>query len=59
LEHFWYFFRSPVAGTREPTHFSGDEGFAAVRPPLMKLSVQQREQLVASLQLLGFSTPGL
>jgi hypothetical protein len=33
--------------------------FAAVRPPLMKLSVKQREQLVASLQLFGFSMPGL
>jgi 4-hydroxy-tetrahydrodipicolinate synthase len=40
-------------------HYSGDNGFAAVRPPLVKLSVQQREQLVASLQALGFSMPGL
>ncbi|MGH8849495.1 MAG: dihydrodipicolinate synthase family protein [Casimicrobiaceae bacterium] len=40
-------------------HFSGDEGFGTVRPPLVKLTAAQRQQLVASLQPLGFSMPGL
>ncbi|MGH8714951.1 MAG: dihydrodipicolinate synthase family protein [Casimicrobiaceae bacterium] len=40
-------------------HFSGDEGFDAVRPPLVRLAAAQREQLVASLLPLGFAMPGL
>jgi 4-hydroxy-tetrahydrodipicolinate synthase len=40
-------------------HFSGDEGFATVRPPLVKLSAEQRAQLIEALQALGFSMPGL
>ncbi len=40
-------------------HFSGDEGFAAVRPPLVKLTGQQRTELLAVLQEQGFSMPGI
>ncbi|MEO9161287.1 MAG: dihydrodipicolinate synthase family protein, partial [Casimicrobiaceae bacterium] len=40
-------------------HFSGDEGFAAVRPPLVALTARQREPLIAALEPLGFSMSGL
>jgi hypothetical protein len=30
-----------------------------VRPPLVKLSAEQRAQLIEALQALGFSMPGL
>lgn len=40
-------------------HFSGDEAFATVRPPLVKLTAKQREQLIEALRALGFSMPGL
>lgn len=40
-------------------HYAGDEGFGWVRPPLLKLGDEQRQQLVASLQPLGFSMPGI
>lgn len=40
-------------------HFSGDAGFANVRPPLVKLNAQQNMELLARLQTLNFSMPGL
>jgi 4-hydroxy-tetrahydrodipicolinate synthase len=38
---------------------ANEEGYAAVRPPLMKLNPQQRAELMAALQGLDFSMPGL
>jgi 4-hydroxy-tetrahydrodipicolinate synthase len=40
-------------------HFADDAGFTNVRPPLMKLSGQQNGELLAKLQALNFSMPGL
>lgn len=40
-------------------HFSGDAGYAAVRPPLVKLNPQQNADLLATLQAGGFSMSGL
>jgi len=40
-------------------HFSGDSAWAAVRPPLVALSEEQRGQLLGSLGDLGFAMPGL
>ena len=40
-------------------HFAGDEGFAAVRPPLVSLGGQQRAELLAALEALGFAMPGM
>lgn len=39
-------------------HYSGDAGYAAVRPPLVALSPQQHTELLAALQAHGFSMPG-
>lgn len=39
--------------------FSGDAGYAAVRPPLMRLNDQQNTELLAALRVRGFSMPGL
>jgi 4-hydroxy-tetrahydrodipicolinate synthase len=40
-------------------HFSGDAGYAAVRPPLVRLDGQQNTALLAALQASEFSMPGL
>ena len=40
-------------------HFSGDNAWATVRPPLMALTALQRRQLVDALTALRFSIPGL
>jgi 4-hydroxy-tetrahydrodipicolinate synthase len=40
-------------------HFAGDAGYATVRPPLVKLNQQQNSELLAALQALDFSMPGL
>lgn len=40
-------------------HFSGDPAWAAVRPPLVKLTSQASNDLVAALKQVGFSMPGL
>jgi 4-hydroxy-tetrahydrodipicolinate synthase len=40
-------------------HFADDEGYATVRPPLVKLNRQQNGELLAALQPLRFSMPGL
>jgi 4-hydroxy-tetrahydrodipicolinate synthase len=39
--------------------FSGDAGYAAVRPPLMRLNGQQNTDLLAALRAREFSMPGL
>lgn len=40
-------------------HWSGDPGWACVRPPLVAMDAQQAEALVQELRGLGFSMPGL
>lgn len=40
-------------------HHSKDEGYAAVRPPLVKLDDAQRRDLLAALDAVNFSMPGL
>lgn len=40
-------------------HYTDDEVFATVRPPLVKLGAQQRDELLAALQALNFSMPGV
>jgi 4-hydroxy-tetrahydrodipicolinate synthase len=40
-------------------HFSGDDAWATVRPPLVALTAEQRGQLLAALEPTGFSMPGL
>ncbi len=40
-------------------HFTGDEAWVRVRPPLIELSEQQREDLLAALAARNFSMPGL
>ena len=39
-------------------HFGGDAGFAAVRPPLVALNVEQTAELLTALQGQNFSMPG-
>jgi 4-hydroxy-tetrahydrodipicolinate synthase len=39
--------------------FSGDTGYAAVRPPLVRLNGQQNSDLLAALRARDFSMPGL
>jgi 4-hydroxy-tetrahydrodipicolinate synthase len=39
--------------------FSGDTGYAAVRPPLVSLNGQQNSDLLAALRARDFSMPGL
>ncbi|NDP43984.1 MAG: dihydrodipicolinate synthase family protein [Aromatoleum sp.] len=39
--------------------FTGDESWATVRPPLVKLATDQRAALIAALQPTGFSMPGI
>jgi len=40
-------------------HFTGDEAWATVRPPLVALTAEQRAQCIAALQAIGFTMPGL
>lgn len=40
-------------------HFSGDPGWAAVRPPLAPLAADKRDALLAELRARGFEMPGL
>jgi 4-hydroxy-tetrahydrodipicolinate synthase len=40
-------------------HFSGDESYATVRPPLVPLTTEQRRALLDALAPTGFSMPGL
>ena len=40
-------------------HFSGDESYARVRPPLVPLTSEQRRALLDALAPTGFSMPGL
>jgi 4-hydroxy-tetrahydrodipicolinate synthase len=40
-------------------HFSGDETWATLRPPLVALTTEQRAQCTAGWQAIGFSMPGL
>jgi len=40
-------------------HFSGDDAWLTVRPPLVALAVEQRRQLLDMLNGLGFAMPGL
>jgi 4-hydroxy-tetrahydrodipicolinate synthase len=41
------------------SHWGGDAGWAAVRPPLVELDAAQASALVAQLQSKGFDMPGL
>ena len=40
-------------------HFSGEASWTTVRPPLVALSDNQKGELIASLNTLGFAMPGL
>ncbi|MDH3230491.1 MAG: dihydrodipicolinate synthase family protein [Alphaproteobacteria bacterium] len=40
-------------------HYSGDAGWARVRPPLVELTADQKAGLVAALEERGFKMPGL
>jgi 4-hydroxy-tetrahydrodipicolinate synthase len=40
-------------------HFSGDDGWTVVRPPLVALTAAQRRQLVEALLPIPFAMPGL
>ena len=40
-------------------HYSGDAGWARVRPPLVELTADQKAGLVAELEKRGFTMPGL
>jgi 4-hydroxy-tetrahydrodipicolinate synthase len=40
-------------------HYSGDAGWARVRPPLVELTADQKAGLVAELERRGFAMPGL
>ena len=40
-------------------HFTGDPGWATVRPPLTKLSTEQAEIVIAELKQLAFNMPGI
>jgi 4-hydroxy-tetrahydrodipicolinate synthase len=40
-------------------HFSGDDAWLTVRPPLVALATDQRRQLMEALNALGFAMPGL
>lgn len=44
---------------RAVAHWSGDLGWATVRPPLVELTAGQAAALVADLEARGFSMPGL
>ncbi|HXD52317.1 MAG TPA: dihydrodipicolinate synthase family protein, partial [Burkholderiales bacterium] len=40
-------------------HFSGDDSWTTVRPPLVALSEELQRELLESLKTLGFAMPGL
>jgi 4-hydroxy-tetrahydrodipicolinate synthase len=40
-------------------HFSGDDSWLNVRPPLVELGDAQREELLKMLESLTFAMPGL
>lgn len=40
-------------------HYSGDDEWARLRPPLVELTAEQKAGLVADLDALGFEMPGL
>ena len=40
-------------------HFTGDPGWATVRPPLTKLNTEQAEIVIAELKQLAFNMPGI
>jgi 4-hydroxy-tetrahydrodipicolinate synthase len=40
-------------------HYGADPGWATVRPPLVETPAAQRESLIAELNALGFTMPGL
>jgi 4-hydroxy-tetrahydrodipicolinate synthase len=40
-------------------HWSGDPGWATVRPPLVALAPGQRDALVSQLEQARFTMPGL
>jgi 4-hydroxy-tetrahydrodipicolinate synthase len=40
-------------------HFSGDDAWSTLRPPLVTLTVEQRARLLDTLQSIGFAMPGL
>ena len=40
-------------------HFSGDDGWAVVRPPLVALSVDERHRFIDALTPIPFAIPGL
>src|SRR5713101_9362060 len=40
-------------------HYGGDPSWATVRPPLVKLTPQQKASLAAELDGAGFTMPGL
>jgi 4-hydroxy-tetrahydrodipicolinate synthase len=44
---------------RALAHWSNDEGWSRVRPPLVELDPAQSEQLISALQSAGFEMPGL
>jgi len=44
---------------RAIAHWSGHEGWATVRPPLVEVDAEQSKALIADLQQCGFSMPGL
>jgi 4-hydroxy-tetrahydrodipicolinate synthase len=55
------FQRSPMipALKEAVAHWSGDREWARVRPPLVELTAAQSTALVADLERIGFSMPGL
>ena len=40
-------------------HYTGDEGWATVRPPLVKLPAEQSQALISALEGIGFAMPGI
>ena len=48
-----------AAMKRAIAHWSGHEGWATLRPPLVKLDAGQSKALIAELKQVGFSMPGL
>ena len=48
-----------AAMKRAIAHWSGHEGWATLRPPLVKLDAGQSKALIAEIKQAGFSMPGL
>ena len=40
-------------------HYSGDESWVTVRPPLVELTAEQKDSLIDELDRAGFIMPGL